>query len=462
MSKESEAQSTRNIVLSMLTATLDEGAFSHLVRNQTLKGLEIDPRDLLFIERLFHGTLEQVIFLDWIISSYSSIKIAKMKPVIRNILRMSIYQMLFMDSVPDHAAINEAVKLTRTRGYRGLSPFVNGLLRSFQRGGVKPGMPRNVKYSAPLWLYDKMVCELGQEKAEAFFDSACQPKNEIYARLSTFRAPAEDIIRMLQIDGCEVFPVPNVPEAVKLKKAQKLTELNAFRQGLVFVQDLNSIRVGRIAAELAKPLRRESEAGEEITVSKEDFSENVPVPPVTQIIDVCAAPGGKSLHLADLFPKAEVIARDLSQNKVDLIEENIQRSQSKNVRVEVHDALVFDETLAGKADIVLADLPCSGIGVIGRKPDIKLRLKEEDLKELAELQQKILDVVSGYVREGGLLIFSTCTINRTENQDNAEWFLENHSFVKIEEKQFLPGQDEGDGFYIAAFRKTDALLADKE
>ncbi|MBR3644006.1 MAG: 16S rRNA (cytosine(967)-C(5))-methyltransferase, partial [Parasporobacterium sp.] len=131
-------------------------------------------------------------------------------------------------------------------------------------------------------------------------------------------------------------------------------------------------------------------------------------------------------------------------------------------RVEVHDALVFDETLAGKADIVLADLPCSGIGVIGRKPDIKLRLKEEDLKELAELQQKILDVVSGYVREGGLLIFSTCTINRTENQDNAEWFLENHSFVKIEEKQFLPGQDEGDGFYIAAFRKTDALLADKE
>lgn len=415
----------------MLVETLENGAFSHVVLNQTLSDHSLSLQEKTFLERLYHGVLEQVIYLDWIISSYSATKLQKIKPVIKNILRMSIYQMLFMDAVPDHAAINEAAKLARSKGFSGLVPYVNGLLRSFQRGGAKEGMPEHVKHAVPLWMYDRLVSELGQASAEAFFDAACEPKNEIYARLMLSRAPAEDIIKMLNIDGCEAEHVDDVPEAVKLKHVGNLTELNAYRQGLIFVQDLSSIRVARTALSLADPERTKL------------------------ILDVCAAPGGKSLHLAELFPKAFVYARDLSQNKVKLIEENIKRSGLKNIRAEVHDALDFDETLSGKIDIVLADLPCSGIGAIGRKPDIKLRLKAEDIGELAILQRNILDIVSKYVKPDGLLIFSTCTISLAENQENAVWFEQNHSFSKIREEQFIPGRDQGDGFFISAFRKTE-------
>ena len=448
MSREKGSQSARNIVLSMLTATLDEGAFSHIVMKETLSRTGADHREKVFMERLFHGTLEQVIFLDWIISSFSTVKLQKIKPVVRNILRMSLYQILFMESVPDHAAVNEAVKLTKARGLKGLVPFVNGLLRAFLREGIRPGMPENVKHSAPSWLYDRLVLELGKEKADAFLDAACRPKNEIFARLSLSRAPAEEIVRMLEAEGCSVMQVPDIPEAVQLKQVRNLTELKAWKQGLVFVQDLSSIRVGRTAAELA------DSPGFSGRSSLEEKAGPVKKT-VRRILDVCAAPGGKSLHLAELFPDAEVTARDLSEAKVSLLRENIRRSQLKNLHAEVHDALVFDETLSEKADIVLADLPCSGIGVIGRKPDIKLRLKEEDLETLAKLQRDILGTVSGYVREGGLLLYSTCTINPSENQENADWLEKNFSFQKLSERQFLPGQDEGDGFYIAAFRKKE-------
>ena len=425
---QKQERNLRNIVLTMLVETMEKPGFSHILIQNVFSEYHMDPQEKAFVERLYRGTLEQVIYLDWIIASYSSIKIQKIKPVVKNILRMSIYQMLFMDAVPDHAAINEAVKLTRSRGFSGLVPFVNGVLRSFQRGGVKEGMPQHVKHAAPLWLYERMVLELGQSRADAFFDAAREPGNEIFARLMLSRAPAEDIIKMLEIDGCEVARVDDVPEAVKLKHVENLTELNAFRQGLIFVQDLSSIRVGRTALSLADPEQTKT------------------------ILDVCAAPGGKSLHLAELFPKAFVCARDLSPAKVQLIQDNIDRSELKNVRAEVHDALVFDEDLCGSVDLVLADLPCSGIGVIGRKPDIKLRLKEEDIAELALLQRDILDVVSRYVRPGGLLIFSTCSISQAENQDNAAWFAQTYPFEPLYERQFVPGEDEGDGFFISAFR----------
>ncbi len=429
MSKKALDEDIRNIVLDMLVETLEDGAFSHLVLNHTLEDHPLSLQDKAFLERLFHGVLEQVIYLDWIISSYSSVKLKKIKPVIRNILRMSLYQILFMDSVPDHAAVNEAAKLAKKRGYAGLVPFVNGVLRAFLRGGVKPGMPQNVKHAVPLWLYDRLVNELGQKKAEAFFDAVREPRNEIFARLSLNGTSAEAVIKMLEEDGCEVSRITDVPEAVKLKLACNLTDLAAWKQGHIVIQDLSSIMVGRTAAEFADP-----------SATK-------------QILDVCAAPGGKSLHLASLFPEAEVLARDLSRNKVRLIEENIRRCGLGNIRAEAHDALIFDDALREKMDLVLADLPCSGIGVIGRKPDIKLRLKEEDLQSLSELQRDILAVVSGYVREGGLLLYSTCTVNRSENQENTEWFLRNHPFELLTERQYLPGREEGDGFYLACMRK---------
>lgn len=423
----------RDIVLSMLIRTIDQGAFSHLVLHQMLERTAPERKEQIFIERLFHGVLEQLLFLDWIISSYSRIKIQKMKPVILHILRMSIFQMLFMDGVPDHAAIHEAVALTKKRGLSGLAPFVNGVLRSFQRGGIKPGMPEHIKKNMPLWLFEKLRKELGKEKAERFFAAVVEPGEYIYARMLLSRAGAEDILSMLEKDGCRAERVPGTAEALRLYQPGNLQELQAFREGLLYIQDLSSMQIAWKAAELEK-----------------DRS-------VKRILDVCAAPGGKSLHLAETFPEAEIISRDISDEKIKRIRENAEKYGRSEIRTEVFDARRFDEALKESADIVLADLPCSGIGVIGRKPDIRLRLRKEDLDSLAVLQREILETAWRYVKKDGLFIYSTCTVNRQENEEQAAWFAETFPFALVFEKQFLPGEDACDGFYLSCFRKKDGV-----
>lgn len=446
MSTEKKEKNVREIALSLLTEVIDKGEFSHIAFNRVLTQGTFSREERVFLSRLFHGVLEQSIFLDGIIAAYSKVKINKIKPLIRNLLRMSLYQMLYMDSVPDHAAINESVKIAKKKGLSGLVPFINGLLRAFQRGGVPKDLPPHVRCSAPQWLYEKMVRELGYEAAERMFAAVGAPKDSLYARLTLSRASKEEIVRMLQEDGCRVQDVADMPienqatkealmlsfaDAVTVKQVGDLQSLRAFCEGLCFVQDKSSICVGETAAAFADAAS------------------------VLHVVDVCAAPGGKSLHLAEKFPKAQIIARDLSEEKVKLIEENIMRSKACRVSAQAHDALVPDEQLCGKMDIVLADLPCSGLGVIGRKPDIKLRITQEDCAALAALQKDILQVVGQYVKAGGLLIYSTCTVNRAENQDNAAWIRANFPMTLLFEKQFLPGQDEGDGFYIAVFRREE-------
>ena len=429
MSGKNAAKNSREIVLDMLLQTLEEGAFSHLVLQKTLKEYALDPQEKAFVLRLFHGVLEQEIFLSWILQSYSKIKVKKIKPVIRILLLESLYQMLFLDAVPDHAAVNEAVKIAKRRGLSGLVPFVNGILRSFQREGVKEGMPDHVKHSAPLWLYEQLSSELGKEEADAFFDAALTPQEFVFARMNTSRLCAEEILSMLEKDGCEAERIPGFEEAVKLRRFQDLASLTAFREGLLFIQDLSSMQVGRKAAEFAK---------------KET---------VETILDVCAAPGGKSLHLGALFPNAEVTARDISMEKIERIRENTERLKLTNVKAEVFDARKTDEAFLEKADLVVADLPCSGIGVIGRKADIKRRLVKEDIDALSALQKEILSVSASYVKKGGLLLYSTCTVSKAENQENTAWFLETQPFRLLSEEAYLPPKWEGDGFYISVFEK---------
>ena len=431
MNQKKAVKNSRELVLDMLLQTLEEGAFSHLVLQKTLKENALDPREKAFVLRLFHGVLEQEIFLTWIIQSYSKIKIKKMKPMIRILLLESLYQMLFMDSVPDRAAVSEAVKIAKKRGLSGLVPFLNGILRSFQREGIKDGMPEHVRHSAPLWLYERLSSELGKPAADAFFDAALTPGESVFARMNTTRTDADAILSMLEKDGCEAERVAGFEEALKLRRVNDLTALTAFREGLLFVQDLSSMQVGRKAAEYAE---------------KET---------VKTILDVCAAPGGKSVHLAQLFPDAEVTARDIRPEKVERIRENVNRCGLTNVKPEVFDATKPDEAFAGKADLVLADLPCSGIGVIGRKADIKRRLAPEDIDALSALQKEILSVCASYVKDGGLLLYSTCTVSRAENQENTAWFLKTHPFRLRSEEAYLPPAWEGDGFYIAVFEKEE-------
>lgn len=416
----------RAVVLNMLTSTLEKGEFSHVVINNTFADKSLTQRDRAFINRLYSGTLEKLVYIDFIISSFSSVKISKMKPVIRNVLRLSIYQMKYMESVPVHSCIDEAVKLTRKRGFANLTGFVNAVLRKVQREADNLELPDYVSASVPEWVYKLINRQYGRDDAEKYFGSD-EIGNETVIRLNLMKDSAENIISILEEEGCSVRRLSESDGAAAISGFESLTDLKAFRQGLFIMQDKSSMTAVNVAAKGVKENKL--------------------------TIDVCAAPGGKSLFMAEKFPEAVIVSRDLTEYKVNLIRDNIKRLGIKNIRPEVHDALVKDEKMYEQADVVIADLPCSGLGVIRKKPDILYRLKECDLEDLQRLQRDILSAVQSYVRPGGILLFSTCTVNKGENEENTSWFLDNYEFSLEKELSFLPGRDDSDGFYIARFRK---------
>ncbi len=366
-----------------------------------------------------------------------------MKPVIRTILRMSVYQLIYMDRVPDSAVCNEAVKLAVKRKFTGLKGFVNGVLRNISRNKEGLSWPNDsVRYSMPAWIVSMWEESYGRETAVTMMESFLKNKKTT-VRCNLAKASKEEIIQSLRNQGAEVSE-SGISEAVRcIEKYDYMEGLEAFQKGYIQVQDLSSSFVG----EIADP-------------KKGDY-----------VIDVCGAPGGKSIHIADKLDGTGMVeVRDLSLLKINMVEENIRRCGYLNIRTKVQDALVTDPDSEEKADIVIADLPCSGLGIIGRKPDIKYRMTPDALESLAALQRNILTVAQAYVKPGGRLIFSTCTINRKENEENARWFLEQFPFDcislkgKLGEKldsaaanrdfiQLLPGIHPCDGFFIAAFQK---------
>ncbi len=429
----------RNIVLTMLTETTDKGEFSQHVLQRHTGGLPRDEKG--FVTRLYLGTLERVIYLDHIIQSFSNTKLNKMKPVIRNILRMSIYQMLFMDSVPDFAVLNEAARLTKKRGLKSLVPFVNGVLRSIQRKArssedaraFEKDMPENVRCSAPLWMYDLVASESDRQTASGYFKAALDAEGCIGILTNTLRCSKADLISQLEGEGCRVVSEDSVTGWFSVKTGGNITELAAYKNDLFYIQNRNSAKTGYIAAESRKGIK------------------------APLIIDVCASPGGKSINAALRHPGCRIISRDISEEKVSLIEENKARLGLVNIETQVYDARQKDGGYKEKADLVIADLPCSGLGVIGEKPDIKLQTTPEDVMSLQQLQRDILENSWEMVRPGGTLVYSTCTINHFENADNTAWFINSHPFILEKEEQVIPA-DGTDGFYYAVMRRKSSQL----
>ncbi|WP_334292481.1 16S rRNA (cytosine(967)-C(5))-methyltransferase RsmB [Lacrimispora sphenoides] len=441
MTKETDS---REISLDILLEILERGGYSHIILRQALNKYQyLDKSERAFISRIVEGSVEYLLQIDYIIDSFSSTKVSKMKPVIRTILRMSVYQLLYMDRVPDSAVCNEAVKLAVKRKFTGLKGFVNGVLRNISRNKEGLGWPDDsVRYSMPAWIVSMWEETYGRETAVTMMESFLKNKKTT-VRCNFAKASKEEILQSLKKQGTEVSE-SGISEAVLcIEKYDYLEGLEAFQKGYIQVQDLSSSFVG----EIADP-------------QKGDY-----------VIDVCGAPGGKSIHIADKLDGTGMVeVRDLSLLKINMVEENMKRCGFLNIRTKVQDALVADPDSVEKADIVIADLPCSGLGIIGRKPDIKYRMTPEALDSLAALQRNILSVVQAYVKPGGRLIFSTCTINRKENEENARWFLEHFPFdcISLEGKlgegldsaaanrefiQLLPGIHPCDGFFIAAFQK---------
>lgn len=433
----------RDIALDALLEILEHDRYSHIVVGRTLdKFRYLSRQERAFLKRLIEGTVECRIQEDYVIGQFSTVKMKKMKPVIRTILRMSVYQLFHMDSVPDSAVCNEAVKLATSRGFSGLRGFVNGVLRNIARKKDTVTWPdRSVRYSMPQWILDRWDRDCGKEACDAMLNAFSEPSG-MTVRVVEGLAP-EPVIRSLEEEGAAVTVIWPDRRILRLDGVDQPDMLRAFQEGKIRIQDLSSALQGYAAG---------FRSGD-------------------TVIDVCGAPGGKAIHAAELVgPEGHVTVRDLSENKILLTEANIAQTGLSNLTAEVRDASRFVPEDEESCDVLICDLPCSGLGVIGRKPDIRYHASEEAIRDLAGLQRTILETVWKYVKHGGTLIYSTCTVTREENEENRRWFLEHFPFEAVDITgrfgnglddgtlkegyvQLLPGAHPCDGFFIAVFRR---------
>lgn len=429
---------------------IDKDEYSNTFVSELLdKYSYLDKQDRSFIKRLIEGVVERRITIDYVINSFSKVSVNKMKPAVRTLIRMGVYQIMYMDAVPVSAAVNESVKLAKKRGFSSLSGFINGVLRNVSRNldNVKypdeknnPVQSLSVEYSCPEWIVNLLISEQGYDNTKALLTKSVEASS-LYARVNMTKTTPEALIDKLSSCGIKADASGVLPYAVCLHNIDKITELPGFSEGEFAIQDISSMLVCHIAQ----------------------------ITDTDTVIDVCASPGGKSMHAADIASKGKVIACDVSEDKLVRIHENMTRCGFDNVSVRCLDATDYNDELTEAADVIIADVPCSGLGVIGRKNDIKYRISQEGMDELVKLQRKILDNVVKYLKKGGTFMYSTCTVHRAENEDNVA-YLRELGLRSVDISERLPrcfasdtakdgyvqlyGEDGlSDGFFIAKFIK---------
>ena len=398
--------------------------------------------DIRLVRRLVKGTKEEQLYLDYLIDQVSKLPAERMKPVIRNALRMGFYQKAFMDRVPPRAAIYETVASVKKTRQKSLAGFVNGVLRSAYRKTDWAPVPEYIKLGLPEWMMKLFVKEFGEENT-AKMAAAFKGPQKVYIRFRGDASLDGKRIEILKACGVDAEKASFPERAWSISGSDDIRRIPLFAAGEMTVQDISSMLVGHLAGKLG---------GE-------------------TVLDVCAAPGGKSLFAADVLPDAMVLSCDKSDRKCALISENTARAGAPNIKVICQDAAAFVPEWEEAMDIVIADLPCSGLGVLGRKPDIKYNASPSEIAQLAKLQREILDNVRKYVRPGGVLIYSTCTVTKEENEGGRDYILSHSSLVPeditpllpevLQSRETaregyirtLPGIDPCDGFFISVFRK---------
>ncbi len=430
----------RQIAFEALIKTQRDGAFSNLTIDGALSKANLDTRDKSFVSNLFYGVIERQLTIDYQLSRYLSKPLKKLKPEVLIILRLGAYQILFMDKVPDSAAVNESIKLSKKNSASYASGLINAVLRKVSLNGIV--LPDNldseeylsIKFSCPLWLVKKWIAEYGYEDTAAFLESSVGSA-DTFIRVNTTKITDDELIRTLKDEGVECEKAYNEHSLKINLKGHDIEKLDSFIKGFYHVQDL--------ASQLcAKALNaRENDT----------------------VFDLCSAPGGKAYTIAETMnDKGRVLCFDIYENRVNLIVKGAKRLCLKSIEGRVGDASVFNAEL-GLADKVLCDVPCSGLGIIRRKPEIKYK-SEEELKSLPEIQYSIVDNASNYVKNGGRLVYSTCTLSKAENEDVVAKFLENHSDFKpaplFSENgscsiTLMPHKNQSDGFFIACFERDD-------
>lgn len=433
----------RTTAAKLLMRMENSGSYSNILLDHALSASDLSERDKAFAAALFYGVTERQLTLDYVIEKNSNLPFSKLDKNAVIVLRMGIYQILYMPSVPESAAVNESVKLCKRLKLFHAVGFVNGLLRGFIRGGKRldfEGLSDeerlSVEFSCPRWLTDKWTAEYGAEDARKILEASIGAP-PIYARVNTLRASEEEVVRALKKDGVKAEVFPRLGGCIRLEKTGDIEKTQAFKDGLFHIQDVSS----QLCCLTLRPIVNET------------------------VLDICAAPGGKSFTMAELMGNnGRVISMDLYEQRVKLIADGAERLGLRIVEPRVNNAVSFNEDLP-QADRVLCDVPCSCLGTIRRKPEIKY--KNEDFSELPRLQRAILEIAARYVKVGGTLVYSTCTLSKAENEGVAEEFARAHDdFSPIVQtlsydrapnasmRTFFPEKDGGDGFFTAAFRRV--------
>lgn len=428
----------RTEAVRLLTKFEKDASYSAIALSEALKNIDFaDSRDVSFAVSLVYGVLEHKITLDYNISLYLTSSVKKLKPVVLNCLRIGAYQLLYLDKVPQSAAVNESVRIVKKLGFSFASGLVNAVLRKIASSGLilpddsKPEEYLSVRFSVDISIARMLIRDYGFEKAQDILD-VFSGRRPIYIRHNTLRCTEEQLKASLESDGVS-FKETELEGCISIADTGDISRLSAYKNGYFHVQDMAS----QICCKLLG-----ANGGE-------------------RIIDCCAAPGGKSFTVAQYMKNSgSLISCDMYEHKISLI-----NSGAKRLGITVIDAVCSDavrlNTLYSEADRVLCDVPCSGIGVMGRKPEIRYK-NEADFSSLPEIQKNILYSCSEMVRKGGVLIYSTCTLNKKENEEICEGFLRDHPDFHISDDAdyksltdrfitFLPDKNGSDGFFIAKF-----------
>ena len=414
-----QALNPRKTALEILCDIESEGAYSNLSLREALEEKAFEAADRRFLTRLVYGVLENRMLIDSQIESHSKTPVRKMKPWILNALRLAVYQMGWLDRVPDSAAINESVKLVKKR-FAALSGFTNAVLRGIQRTGINIGAGNgtdleslSLRYSHPQWIVERWLERYGPDRTENILKADNQTP-ELSIRVNRLKTDRNTLLVAFEKTGIRARASEYLDEAILIEDlgSQRLSDLGLFRDGHFTMQDISSMLVSK-------------------TVAPKDGQ---------KILDLCAAPGGKTTHLAEMMnDRGTVTACDIHPHKIDLILQNTTRLRIQSVGTDVQDGLAFRKAWCETFDHVLVDAPCSGLGIIRKKPEIRYTRKLEDIQNLAELQLNLLQSASRYVKKHGQLIYSTCTIESEENEGVVRLFMErNPSFQLVDINDRLP------------------------
>lgn len=427
----------RSLALDALLQIEQGGAYSNLTLQKLLNQHQLeDSRDRSLVTEIVYGTVQQQRYIDFLLEPFLK-KGRQLEPWVQQLLRLSVYQFVFLDRVPSHAVVHEAVELAKRRGHRGISGMVNGVLRSFLRtprrslGEIQdPVLHMAIETSHPDWMVQRWVKQYGLERAKEL----CVENNRpplVTVRVNTLKATRQEVQEALVAQGFEVAETQESAAGLQIISGGNVVQTSLFQDGLITVQDESSMLIAPLLAP----------------------------EPGMQVLDACAAPGGKTTHLAEYMRnEGRIVAVDLHPHKEKLVQSN-----SRRLGITCIDTLVLDarklaeQQTVQRFDRILLDAPCSGLGVIRRKPDLKWKKKEEDIEQIAAIQYELLCSLAPLLTDKGQLVYSTCTLDETENQGVIHRFLDEHpEFREVEgaRRLILPQDFGSDGFFMTKLERN--------